>query len=62
MIQVVGYVPYRSEVDVTFFLLQGLLRFYDAIIQGILRHINFDGKLFFLQRFTKAHFSVSMNT
>lgn len=22
---------------------QGLLRFYDAIIQGVLRHFNFDG-------------------
>jgi len=23
---------------------QGLLRFYDAIIQGVIRHFNFEGK------------------
>ena len=28
------------------FCSQGLLRFYDAIIQGVLRHVNFDGEYY----------------
>ena len=28
-----------------FFAFQGLLKFYDTIIQAILRHVNFDGKI-----------------
>ena len=40
-----NWTPLQWQNIIFIHFLQGIIRFYDAIIQAIIRHINFDGEL-----------------